>query len=120
MKEFAEYLNDRFPKTRQQLERETGLEDRKVRKAISALKCQQPVLYSNTSRGYRLAKAPEGLNAEAIKHEMECAKTCLRDLKARKAVFTLQEKVYLTYLERCETVLAKEKKAPGNNTQKAF
>ena len=36
MKEFAEYLNDRFPKTRQQLERETGLEDRKVRKAISA------------------------------------------------------------------------------------
>ena len=109
MKEFAEYLNDRFPKTRQQLERETGLEDRKVRKAISALKCQQPVLYSNTSRGYRLAKAPEGLNAEAIKHEMECAKTCLRDLKARKAVFTLQEKVYLTYLERCETVLDKKR-----------
>ena len=56
MKEFAEYLNDRFPKTRQQLERETGLEDRKVRKAISALKCQQPVLYSNTSRGYRAPK----------------------------------------------------------------
>ena len=120
MKEFAEYLNDRFPKTRQQLERETGLEDRKVRKIISALKCQQPVLYSNTSRGYRLAKDPAGVNAEAIKHEMECAKTRLRDLKARKAVFTLQEKVYLTYLERCETVLAQEKKAPGNNTQKAF
>ena len=120
MKQFADYLNDEFPKTRQQLERETGLEDRKVRKIISALKCQQPVLYSNTSRGYRLAKDPEGLNAEAIKHEMECAKTCLRDLKARKAVFTLQEKVYLTYLERCETVLAQEKKAPGNNTQKAF
>ena len=108
MKQFADYLNDQYPKTRQQLERETGLEDRKVRKGISALKCKQPVLYSNTNRGYRLAKAPEGLPAEAIKHEMECAKTCLRDLKARKTVFTLQEKVYLAYLEQCKSVLDKK------------
>lgn len=58
MKELAieKYLNSHEFKTREQLQEETGLCDREIRKQISELKNRRVVIYSSSRSGYRLAK----------------------------------------------------------------
>lgn len=109
MKPFIEYLSDSITKTKKDLERETGLTDRLIRKSISHIKLEQPVFYSNNHKGYRLAKDPDTLEPEEVEHERNCALCCLRDIGSRKAVFTVQETVYLEYIKRCDEILDNKK-----------
>ncbi len=117
MNPIINYLSDQYSKTRSQLMGETGISDRNIRNAISALKCEIPVFYSNSCRGYRLAKDPEELSEEEIREERNRAGICLRDLRSRKAVFTTQELVYLAYIQRCNEILD-NKKVPCRDPEK--
>ena len=57
-----DYLSTEYFTTRKELERRTGLSDRKVRIEITKLKETVPVISHSNGKGYRLAKDFQDFN----------------------------------------------------------
>ncbi len=93
------YLSTEYFKTRKQLEIETGLNDRTIRKKISTLKKEKAVLFNSHTRGYRLAKNIEDIETlDEAKKEMNLIQHSINDIEARKRDMNMSERTYIAYL----------------------
>lgn len=103
----VDHLNDKEFKSKQQLMKETGLNERTVRQKISELKKERVVLYSSQQKGYKLAKFIDinNMTDEEIQKECEMVQHCINDIKARKRVFNKQLRKYIAYQKKVEKVL---------------
>lgn len=101
-----DYLSDTEFKTKEQLMKETGLNERTVRAKISELKKERVVIYSSHQKGYKLAKFinPNTMSDEEIEKELEMVEHSINDIKARKRVFNKQLRKYIAYMKKVEKV----------------
>ena len=104
----VDFLNDTEFKSKQQLMRETGLNERTIRHKISDLKKTRVVLYSSQQKGYKLAKFIDTskMTEDEIQAELERVQHCINDIKARKRVFNKQLRKYIAYMKKVEKVRA--------------
>jgi len=65
--DIEKYLSTEKYTTRKELVEKTGLSDREVRNKISELKKRRVVIYSSSTKGYRLAKELRGMSKEESK-----------------------------------------------------
>ena len=102
----VDFLNDNEFKSKEQLMKETGLNERTVRAKISELKKERVVIYSSQQKGYKLAKFidPKNMSEEEIQHELEMVEHSINDIKARKKVFNKQLRKYIAYMKKVEKV----------------
>lgn len=102
-----DYLNSENFTTREELVAKMELSDRRIRRLISNLKLEKPVLYNSQTKGYRLAKNPNEMTIDELINEMKLAQHCINDIEARKEVFNHQERVYIAYIKDCENIIMK-------------
>lgn len=100
-----DYLNSENFTTREELVAKMELSDRRIRRLISNLKLEKPVLYNSQTKGYRLAKKPTEMTIEELISEMKLAQHCINDIESRKEVFNHQERVYIAYIKDCENAI---------------
>lgn len=100
-----DYLNSENFTTKEELVAKIGISDRRIRKLISNLKLEKPVLYNSQTKGYRLAKKPNEMTIEELIIEMKLAQHCINDIESRKEVFNHQERVYIAYIKDCENAI---------------
>ena len=96
-----DYLSTENFKSRKQLEKETGLNDRAIRRNISNLKKEKAVIFNSQTNGYRLAKEIENIETlNEAKVEMDLIQHCINDIEARKKDMNMSERSYIAYLQR--------------------
>lgn len=96
-----EYLSTEYFTTRKELERRTGLTDRKVRTKISKLKETVPVISHSKGKGYRLAKDFQDFNtAKEVKQELEEIEHCINEINSRKRSLDKTKRTYKTYVKK--------------------
>lgn len=102
-----DFLNDKEFKSKQQLMKETGLNERTVRAKISDLKKERVVIYSSQQKGWKLARFidPKTMSNEEIENELEMVAHSINDIKARKKVFNKQLRKYIAYMKKVEKVM---------------
>jgi biotin operon repressor len=110
MKELAieKYLNSHEFKTREQLQEETGLCDREIRKQISELKNRRVVIYSSSRSGYRLAKEYKSMSNQQREEEKRQIEHSLNDKKSRVKVLKKQMRKDIAYLKKAEQIELEE------------
>lgn len=101
-----DYLSDKKFKSKEQLMKETGLNERVVRQKISDLKLTRVVLYNSQTKGYKLAKFidPDKMTDEEIEKELDLVQHSINDIKARKKVFNKQLRKYIAYQKKVEKI----------------
>ena len=97
-----DYLSTSEFKSKHELAKETGLTERAVRRKISALKLERPVIYNSQTKGYRLAKNFSGLSSEEFKEELELIRHSKNDIMARTKVMNKQLRTYIAYEKAAE------------------
>lgn len=97
-----EYLNSETFISRGELRSLTGYKDRTIRKLISDLKMEKPVIYNSQTSGYRLAKDFSKLTEEEKQEEIRLIKHCIADIESRKKAFDMQLRIYIAYLKKAE------------------
>jgi len=96
-----EYLSTEYFTTRKELERRTGLPDRRVRAEISKLKETVPVISHSKGKGYRLAKDFQDFNtAKEAKQELEEIVHCINEIKSRKKSLDKTKRTYEVYVKK--------------------
>jgi len=102
--DIEKYLSTEKYTTRKELVEKTGLSDREVRNKISELKKRRVVIYSSSTKGYRLAKELRGMSKEERKQEIELVKHSLNDCKSRTKQINKQKRKYIAYLKKAEEI----------------
>ena len=96
-----DYLSTEYFTTRKELEKRTGLTDRKVRTQISKLKETVPVISHSNGKGYRLAKDFQDFNtANEAKQELEEIEHCINEINSRKRSLDKTKRTYETYVKK--------------------
>ena len=108
MKELVieKYLNSHEFKTREQLQEETGLCDREVRRQISELKNRRVVIYSSSRSGYRLAKEYKSMSDQQRQEEKRQIEHSLNNKKSK--VLKKQMRKDIAYLKKAEQIELEE------------
>lgn len=103
----VDFLNDKEFTSKQQIMKETGLDERTVRRKISELKKERVVIYNSKTKGWKLAKYidPDRMSAEEIQNELEMIEHSLNDIKSRMKVFKKQMRKYIAYKKKVEQVI---------------
>lgn len=102
------YLNSHEFKTREQLQEETGMSDREIRKQISELKNRRVVIYSSSRSGYRLAKEYKSMSNQQRQEEKRQIEHSLNDKKSRVKVLKKQMRKDIAYLKKAEQIELEE------------
>lgn len=110
MKELVieKYLNSHEFKTREQLQEETGLSDREIRRQISELKNRRVVIYSSSRSGYRLAKEYKSMSEQQRQEEKRQIEHSLNDKKSRVKVLKKHMRKDIAYLKKAEQIELEE------------
>lgn len=97
-----DYLNSETFTTKKELRELTGYTDRTIRRLISDLKAEKPVIYNSQTSGYRLAKDFSKLTEEEKQEELRLIRHCIADIESRKKAFDMQLRSYIAYLKKAE------------------
>lgn len=96
---------DRFT-SREQLCKMTGLNDRDMRREVSELKKEVPVIFNSRTKGYRLAKDIKTLTLDEAIEEDRLVFESMKDICGRVAALQDQVGVYVKYREDLHKSLA--------------
>ena len=96
---------DRFT-TREQLCRMTGLNDRDMRREVSELKKEVPVIFNSRTKGYRLAKDISSLTLDEALEEDRLIEHSMKDIYGRVSSLQDQVGVYEKYRQDLHKSLA--------------
>lgn len=97
-----DYLSATSYKTREQLIKETNMSDREIRRQISELKKRRVVIYSSSTRGYRLAKEIKSMSKREYEEEINVVKHSLNENKSRIKKLKAQNRKYIAYIKKAE------------------
>lgn len=96
-----DYLSTEYFTTRKELERRTGLSDRKVRIEISKLKETVPVISHSNGKGYRLAKDFQDFNtSNEAKLELAEIEHCINEINSRESSLNKTKRTYEEYVKK--------------------
>jgi len=102
------YLSSIRYTSRQELCEITGLNDREVREKISELKKHRVVIYSSSTKGYRLAKEYKSMSKIEREEEIRLIQRSLNECKSRTKVLNKQKRKYIAYIKKAKQIELEE------------
>lgn len=106
--DIEKYLCSTRYTTRKELVEKTGLSDREIRRKISQLKLRRVVIYSSSTKGYRLAREIKSMSEIELKEEQRLVEHSLNDCKSRTKQLKKQMRKYIAYLKKAEQCILEE------------
>lgn len=102
------YLSATRYTTKQEIMEKTGLDERTVRRLISKLKNKRTVIYSSSTKGWRLAKEYSSMSRIEREEEIRQINHSLNDKKARVKALKKQMRKDIAYLKKAEQIELEE------------
>jgi biotin operon repressor len=102
--DIEKYLCSSRYTSKEEIMEKTGLNERTIREKISKLKLKRVVIYSSSTKGYRLARELKSMSKIEREEEKRLVEHSLNDCKSRCKQLRKQMRKYIAYLKKAEQI----------------